>query len=127
MACRRLFALSILAWAAGCAARVPPPPAMSAASSAAAAPPVTLGERVRREAWLTRFWEQLTPTQRGRVLARMRRAEPPLATREEEAAPVWDGLGLPERNALLFGPRPPRRPRGTAPAADAAGGAATAG
>jgi hypothetical protein len=64
---------------------------------------------VRQEAWLTRFWEQLTPAQRRRVLARMRRGEEPLARTEAEAAPVWDGLGLPDRNALVFGPGLPRR------------------
>jgi hypothetical protein len=57
---------------------------------------------------VTRFWEQLTPAQRRRVLARMRRGEPPLAQNEVEAAPTWDGLGLPERDALVFGAGLPR-------------------
>ena len=78
--------------------RSPPPPA----------PPPSLATRVRREAWLTRFWEQLTPSQRRRVLSRMRRGEAPLARTEAEAAPAWDALGLPERNALVFGPGLPR-------------------
>ena len=60
------------------------------------------------EAWLTRFWEQLTPAQRRRVLSRLRRGDTPLARTEAEAAPLWDGLGLPERNALVFGPGLPR-------------------
>src|SRR6185436_3200040 len=60
-------------------------------------PPKTLAERLKRESWMTRFWEQLTPSQRRRVLARLRRGDPPLATNEQEAAPVWDALGLPDR------------------------------
>jgi hypothetical protein len=74
----------------------------------AASRPATLAHRVRREAWVTRFWEQLTHAQRRRVLTRMRRGEPPLASTEAEAAPAWDGLGLPERDALVFGPGLPR-------------------
>ncbi len=57
---------------------------------------------------MTRFWEQLTPAQRRRVVTRLRRSEP---TTEEQAAPIWDGLGLPERNALLFGSGLPREAR----------------
>lgn len=95
---RRLFLLAGPACAAGCAPRLapaPPPPAPPPS-------PVGLPERVRREPWLTRFWEQLTPAQRNRVLARLRRAEPPV-TDAAAAAPVWDSLGLPERDALVFG------------------------
>ncbi|WP_372619317.1 hypothetical protein [Falsiroseomonas sp.] len=69
---------------------------------------MTLTERVRQEAWMTRFWEQLNASQRRRVLSRLRRGETPLATTEEAAAPVWDALGLPDRNALVFGPGLPR-------------------
>lgn len=65
--------------------------------------PVSLEARVRQEGWMTRFWEQLTPAQRRRVLARLRGGDPPLADSEAEAAPVWDALGLPERDALVFG------------------------
>jgi hypothetical protein len=43
----------------------------------------------------------------------MRRGNPPQARTEEEAAPVWDGLGLPERDALVFG-APPRTREGGA-------------
>jgi hypothetical protein len=74
---------------------------------------------VRREGWLTRFWEQLTPAQRRRVLARMRRGEEPLASNEAEAAPIWDGLGLPERNALVFGAGLPREAATSSPPARA--------
>jgi len=52
---------------------------------------------------MTRFWEELTPAQRRRVLGRFRRGDPPAVTAEAEAATTWDGLGLPERNQLLFG------------------------
>ncbi len=106
---RRGFAGGMLLALAGCAA---PPPARVAAPAppaAAPAPPPTLATRVRREAWLTRFWEELTPAQRRRVLARMRRGPTPLARTEAEAAPAWDGLGLPERNELVFGTAAPRR------------------
>jgi len=98
---RTLCTLPLLA-AAGCAmVQQAPPPEVAQAPRRAA--PVGLPERVRREAWMTRFWEQLTPTQRRRVLARLRRGDPPAARNDEEAALVWDPLGLPERNALLFG------------------------
>jgi hypothetical protein len=54
---------------------------------------VTLPQRVRQEAWMTRFWEELTPSQRRRVLVKLRRGDPP---------------GLPDRNSLLFGAGLPR-------------------
>jgi hypothetical protein len=100
---RRSLAVSTLALLAACAQRAAPPPPQAASPP----PPATLEQRVRREVWLTRFWEQLTPAQRRRVLARMRRGNPPQARTPEEAAPIWDGLGLPERDALVFG-LPPR-------------------
>lgn len=103
------MALGLLLAIAGCAPLPAPriaPPAPPATT--AAAPPPSLSVRLRREAWLTRFWEQLTPTQRRRVLSRLRRGDTPLARTEAEAAPIWDGLGLPERNALVFGPGLPR-------------------
>lgn len=65
--------------------------------------PVSLAQRVQQEAWMTRFWEQLTPAQKRRVLARLRAGDPPHARTEAEAAPVWDALGLPDRDALVFG------------------------
>jgi hypothetical protein len=105
MVSRRSLAIAPLALLVACAQRAAPPPA----APAPPAPPPTLTQRVRREVWITRFWEQLTPAQRRRVLARMRRGEPPQARTESEAAPIWDGLGLPERDALVFGPGLPRR------------------
>jgi hypothetical protein len=86
----------------------PPQPSPLPATSFATTPeppprPTTLAERIRSEAWLTRFWEELTPAQRRRVTARLRRADPPLVS-EAAAAPVWDAMGLPERDALVFGP-----------------------
>jgi hypothetical protein len=102
---RRLCALVAL-MAAGCAAtpqpQPQPPPAPIRPVRRAGSP--TLAERVRQEGWLTRFWEQLTPAQRRRVLGRMRRGDQPLATSDGEAGPAWDSLGLPDRNALVFGP-----------------------
>uniref|UniRef100_UPI001F3798B0 hypothetical protein n=1 Tax=Falsiroseomonas oryziterrae TaxID=2911368 RepID=UPI001F3798B0 len=37
------------------------------------------------------------------VLARLQRRDPPVRT-AAAAAPVWDALGLPEREALIYGP-----------------------
>ena len=96
----RWSVLALITLAGACAA---PPPAPSRPVAATASAPVTLATRVRQEGWLTRFWEQLTPAQRRRVLARLRRGASPVADTPDEAAPVWDGLGLPERDALVFG------------------------
>jgi hypothetical protein len=60
-------------------------------------------ERLRQNRWLAQFWEELTPSQRRRVEARMLRAKPPMAPSKEGAAQVWDGLGLAERDRLVFG------------------------
>lgn len=100
---RRLFPLVVLALTAGCAQRVPPPRVQAAPAALTPAPPTSLASRVRREGWMTRFWEQLTPAQRRRVLTRMRRETPPRAADAAEAATVWDSLGLPERDELIFG------------------------
>ena len=101
---RSCCALALLALSA-CATPLPPPP--PAPPRRAGVP--TLAQRVRQEGWITRFWEQLTPAQRRRVLARLRAGEPPRAATEAEAAPLWDALGLPERNALVFGGARPAR------------------
>jgi hypothetical protein len=74
---------------------------------------VALVDRVRQEGWITRFWEQLTPAQRRRVLARLRRGEGQADDTEAEAAATWDALGLPERDALVFGAGLPRQARNT--------------
>lgn len=75
-------------------------------------------ERLRQNRWLAQFWEELTPAQRRRVEARMRRARPSLASGAEGPGHVWDGLGLAERDRLVFGGGAPARP--TAAAASAA-------
>lgn len=93
---------------AACAQRPAPP--VAALTPTRRPGPVPLAERLRQEAWLSRFWDELTASQRRRVLARLRRAEP--AT-EAEAAARWDGLGLPEREALVFGAGLPRQARNT--------------
>jgi hypothetical protein len=101
---RTLCALPLVV--AGCAAPnlaspvpdtpAPPPPPRRAA-------PVTLQDRLRQEPWIARFWSELTHAQRRRVLAMLTRREP--ATTEDTAAPAWDAMGLPAREALLFGTR----------------------
>jgi hypothetical protein len=53
--------------------------------------------------------EQLTPAQRRRVLARLNEGEASRAATEEQAAPLWDALSLPEREALVFGNARPAR------------------
>jgi hypothetical protein len=71
--------------------------------------PDDLPARLRRAPWMTRFWAELTPAQRRRVQARLRRVDADLATKD--AAPrAWDALGLPDRDALLFARVPPRLP-----------------
>jgi hypothetical protein len=79
-------------------------PVVAAAQEPPAPRQITLAERVRDEAWMTRFWEQLNAAQRRRVTSQLRMSIPPRAKTEEEAAPVWDALGLVERDALIFGP-----------------------
>lgn len=83
----------------------PNPPASAEAASAASGL-ARIQARVRRNPWLVRFWEELSPAQRRRVLAAIRRAGGP--ERQEEAAARWDVMGLPERAQLVFGdPAPP--------------------
>jgi hypothetical protein len=77
--------------------------------AAAPAPVSRTQDRVRRNRWLTRFWEELTPAQRRRVETRMRRARPPLAADAQEARRLWDTLGLEQRGELVFGSRPARQ------------------
>ncbi len=89
---------------------------------AAAKPPDNPRDRLRQNRWLAQFWEELTPAQRRRVEARMRRAQPPLASNQDSARLTWDALGLAERDRLVFGP--PARPAAgaaSAAAAEAAG------
>jgi hypothetical protein len=68
--------------------------------------PTTPQARLRQAPWLTRFWDELTPSQRRRVMARLRRGPSP--TSAAEAPATWDVMGLPTREALIFGSPPPR-------------------
>ncbi|TCZ55011.1 hypothetical protein [Roseicella aquatilis] len=70
----------------------PNPPARGAAPEAA-----------RRQDWVTRFWEELTPAQRRLVARRLRerRREPGLGVAEVEAA--WEVMGLSDRKSLVQG------------------------
>ncbi|GGG35755.1 hypothetical protein GCM10010964_24540 [Caldovatus sediminis] len=74
--------------------------AVPLAACARHAPPPT-AEVVRRNPWLARHFDELTPPQQARVAQRMRRARPPLATTREDARLRWDAMGLEERRALL--------------------------
>jgi hypothetical protein len=95
--------LCALPWlAAGCVATPAPPAPPVRAAPARRPAEAGLPQRVRRDPWMTRFWEELTPAQRRRVLARLRNGDPAV-TGEADAAKAWDVLGLPQRNALLFG------------------------
>ena len=77
-------------------------------------------DRLRQNRWLAQFWEELTPAQRRRVEARMRRAQPPIASNRESAGLAWDALGLAERDRLVFGGAagPAPGPAASAEAAD---------
>jgi hypothetical protein len=79
-------------------------------------PPDNPRDRLRQNRWLAQFWEELTPAQRRRVESRMRRSQPPLASNQEAAGMAWDGLGLAERDRLVFG-GPASTRRATAAAA----------
>ena len=93
----------------------PNPPVGAAAKPA----PDNPRERLRQNRWLAQFWEELTPAQRRRVEARMRRAQPPLASDQDGARLAWDALGLAERDRLVFGA--PARPAAGAASAAAVG------
>ncbi len=84
-------------------------------------PPDNPRERLRQNRWLTQFWEELTPAQRRRVEARMRRAQPPIAADKDGARSAWDTLGLAERDRLVFGAAGRRAAAGPASAAAAVG------
>lgn len=80
-------------------------------------PPDNPRDRLRQNRWLAQFWEELTPSQRRRVERRMRRAQPPVAGDGESAGVAWDGLGLAERDRLVFGGSAPARPASDTPTA----------
>ena len=86
---------------------------------AAAKPADNPRDRLRQNRWLAQFWEELTPAQRRGVEARMRRAQPPLASDQDGARLAWDALGLAERDRLVFGA--PARPAAGAASAAAVG------
>lgn len=112
--------LLLLAFVAGACARQRPP--LVVAMEPRPNPPVgasrqhadTPRERLRQNRWLAQFWEELTPAQRRRVEARMRRSQPPIAADQESAQSAWDTLGLAERDRLVFGGAGPVRPAAAA-------------
>jgi hypothetical protein len=97
---RRRALLTLALAGSGCAARQPPAPPPPSRRATRRATPVTLEARLRQEAWLTRFWEELSPAQRARVQARLAGEED-----ADEAARAWDAMGLPQRATLVFGAR----------------------
>ena len=122
MAPRAVLLLSAALLALGSGACRPKPQPLVVAMEprpnppAARPPPHDPRERLRQNRWLAQFWEELTPAQRRRVEARMRRAKPPMASDNERAGHVWDGLGLAERDRLVFGGAAPARPSASAAA-----------
>jgi hypothetical protein len=66
-------------------------------------------EGAQRGRWITRFWEELTPTQRRLVAAGLRRGPLPRTASPGETQAAWDVMGLAEREALIAG-----RPASTA-------------
>ena len=73
-------------------------------------PPDNPRDRLRQNRWLAQFWEELTPAQRRRVEARMRRAQPSIGSDQDSVRSTWDTLGLAERDRLVFGSPAPVRP-----------------
>jgi hypothetical protein len=125
---RRVVVLLLLAAVLASGACRPRPPAVVAmeprpnpptGTMAAARPADSPRERLRQNRWLTQFWEELTPAQRRRVERRMRRTQPPIASDGESAGVAWDGLGLAERDRLVFGGGAPASGGGRPPAATA--------
>ena len=96
-----------------------PRPNPPTGTTAAARPADSPRERLRQNRWLTQFWEELTPAQRRRVERRMRRTQPPIASDGESAGVTWDGLGLAERDRLVFGGAAAASGGGRTPAATA--------
>jgi hypothetical protein len=121
-AARRLALAALVLAGTACVAEPDPRPGPIRAmeprpnpgSSIAPTPAMTTRERLRRNRWLTQFWEELAPAQRRLVEVRMRRARPPLARNQAEAQRLWDTMGLGQRDALVFGTQP--RPSQPAPA-----------
>ncbi|WP_203073166.1 hypothetical protein [Falsiroseomonas ponticola] len=59
----------------------------------APAPAIRTQALLRQQPWLARFWSELTPAQQARVARRL----------PGDSAARWDGMGLTDRVALLFG------------------------
>lgn len=59
----------------------------------AADPALRTQALLRQQPWVTRFWSELTTAQQARVGRRL----------PGDSAARWDGMGLAERVALLFG------------------------
>jgi hypothetical protein len=118
--CLVLPSLVLLATAAACADPRPgpirameprpnPPPAQPTQTAAAVEPTAAVSTRLRRDPWLARFWEELTPAQQRRVAAAMQRRRG-AGGQAADPGGSWDVLGLEERVALVSG-RAPRLPR----------------
>lgn len=60
-------------------------------------PPQRARQATRQQPWMTRFWAQLTPSQRARVETRLRRRD---GTPPTEAPVAWDSMGLADRVRL---------------------------
>jgi hypothetical protein len=100
----------------------PNPPVGAEVRQVAGGESASVQDRVRRNPWLARFWEELSPPQRRRAAAGMRRG----AAGQEPAAARWDVMGLEERAALVFGGNPRRAAAGAATGATAGPAAAPA-
>lgn len=85
----------------GCAALGIPAPTPPAVGLVRRTEPTAPKTRPRQADWTTRFWEELSPAQRNRVMARLRRQAADITT--QDAAARWDTMGLSEREGLLGG------------------------
>jgi hypothetical protein len=80
---------------------IPDPPAAPEDPVVPPDPAQRMANLLRQNAWLTRFWSELSPAEQLRVTrALARRGAQPLA-----APAAWDPMGLQDRVELLFGRR----------------------
>jgi hypothetical protein len=80
---------------------IPDPPAAPEDPVAPPDPAQRMANLLRQNAWLARFWSELTPAEQLRVTrALARRGAEPAA-----APATWDPMGLQDRVDLLFGRR----------------------
>jgi hypothetical protein len=80
---------------------IPDPPAAPEDPAVPPDPAQRMANLLRQNAWLARFWSELTPAEQLRVTRALARrgAQPP-------AAPAaWDPMGLQDRVELMFGRR----------------------